>query len=185
METLSQSRQARAGAMVPALLPLERWSEWVPHLLAPGDAEVLAENTMTAFAWLNPSRIEFVRHADAVGLAQKQWVGMDCLLHEHFSRRLDTSLSGDSALLRCSIMGLYQGAHTQALWDTLVFAPALITLKSTLSECVRLLLFYGTCFKNTDREADYREIESVLMLYENGFMPAGLCAKRTLYVVTG
>jgi hypothetical protein len=152
--------------------------------MTPGDPAVLEDMVKQAFGWLHASRIEFIRYQDVVALAHKPWCGIDRLLHERYAKHLAACRSDDGALLRCSISSLYQGAHSQSLWSRLVHVPAQITITCALSEAVRLLLFYGTYFKNLER-SELGELETMLMLYENGFMPVGLSPTGVLYVITG
>lgn len=185
METTSQALRPHLGNMnMQSLAPLDRWADWEPHFTAPGDRALLEEMVKSAFDWLHPARVELIRHPEAVSLAHKTWIGLDRFIHDRYSRHLDGHLPDDGASLRCAISSLYRGAHAQCLWVSLVYAPALITLKCTLSESVRLLLFYGTCFKNLD-QPEFQEIDSMLMFYESGFMPIGLSHDKTLFVVTG
>lgn len=184
MQTTHASQQSSSAAIMQSLAPLERWVNWKPHLMAPEDASILKEEVRIAFQWLSFSRLEFVRYEDAVSLAQKSWVGVDRLLHERFAKHVNGRLTDDGATLRCSISALYQGAHAQSLWADLVYAPAHITIKCTLSEIVRLLLFYGTCFKSLE-QAQYHELEPMLRLYEHGCMPLGLASDHVFYVITG
>lgn len=185
METMPPTDRTTGTASIwQSLVPLDRWTDWSPHMTVPGDPDVLKDMVDTAFSWLKPKRIELVRYEDAVILARRDWQSIDRLVTDRYIKRLTRLPTDDGTLLRCMISSLYKGAHAQALWSGLVQVPAQITIMCTLSEAVRLLLFYGTYFKNLE-QPEYEELEPMLMLYENGFMPVGLARDGTLYVITG
>lgn len=188
MQAIAQtSDKGCAQEKLQRLISFNRWETWKPHFSVPKNTEVVAETAREAFHWLSPRSVQMLRFEDSAQFAHLQYNGLGSCIRERYIQQVNPFLPDDAAHLRCTIMSLYKDAHAYSLWSLLHTAPSQITLICTLSETVRLLLFYGTCFNSLNRSdsSELSELERMLALYEVGFMPIGLSPQKTLYIVTG
>lgn len=188
MQAIAQiSDKGCAQEKLNRLISFNRWETWKPHFSVPKNTESVADAAREAFHWLSPRNVHLLRFEDSAQFAHLQYSALGSGIRERYIHQANPFLPEDAAHLRCTIMSLYKDAHAYSLWSMLHTAPSQITLICTLSETVRLLLFYGTCFNSLNRpdSSELYELERMLNLYEAGFMPVGLSPKKTLYVVTG